>query len=247
MPGESFVYLGDTARLPYGTKGPETVRRYAQQAAAHLVARDVKMIVIACNTASAVAVEHLRERLAPVPVVGVIDPGARALCAATTTKHVAVLATPGTVSGGAYEAAISGIEPSATVTSLACALFVSLAEEGWASGPVAEAAVRAYLQPLISPETGAPSVDALVLGCTHFPILRDAVETFLGPNVTVVDSAGTTARAVKAELRKRGLETGSAQGDVQFLATDEPGRFAHVGAIFIGESVAVSDVERIDL
>lgn len=248
MPRESFVYLGDTARLPYGTKGPETVQRYASQAAALLVARDVKMLVVACNTASSVALLSLRAAVKPIPVMGVVEPGARAVCRASTCKKVAVLATPGTVRGRAYETAIESIDPAVQVTSIPCAVFVALAEEGWGTGAVARAAVAAYLAPL-RPTDGptAASVDAVVLGCTHFPALRQEIEAFLGPNIAVVDSAQTTANAVRDALHEASLETNAASGVVKFLATDESESFARNAARFLGAPVDARSIERVDL
>ncbi|HVI01578.1 MAG TPA: glutamate racemase, partial [Enhygromyxa sp.] len=144
LPHEDFLYLGDTARLPYGSKSPETVRRYARQAAGKLVERGVKLLVIACNTASAVAVEDLRDAFAPLPVVGVIDPGADAACAASETGHVLVTGTEGTIRGGAYQRALLARRPQLRIEAIACPLFVALAEEGWVDGPIPEAVARRY-------------------------------------------------------------------------------------------------------
>lgn len=246
LSGESFLYLGDTARLPYGTKSPETVRRYAEQAAQGLVDRGVKLLVIACNTASAVAVEHLQRRFAPIPVVGVVEPGAEAAARLSPSGRILVCATEGTVRGGAYERAIRARRPDAAVISLPCPLFVALAEEGWVDGPIAEAIARRYLQPVLHEH---PAIDALVLGCTHFPVLRQAITAAAGPAVALVDSAETTARVVErlldgADLRR---PAGAGEGGVRFLATDAPQRFARVGAVFLGEAIAPQSVELVDL
>ena len=172
MPGEDFLYLGDTARLPYGTKSGDTVARYALQAAEALVARGIKALVVACNTASSVALPALRARFPGLPVIGVVDPGAEAAVRATRTGHIAVIATEGTVRGGAYQVAIERLMPGAQVRSAACQVFVALAEEGWTEGPVADAAAESYLRPLLAWSAGeAASADVLVLGCTHFPRL----------------------------------------------------------------------------
>jgi glutamate racemase len=251
LPTEHFVYLGDTARLPYGTKSGETVVRYALQASEALVERGIKALVVACNTATAAALPALRERFPDMPVIGVVEPGAEAACAATRSGRIAVIATEGTVRGGAYQQAILRGRPGADVAALPCQLFVALAEEGWASGPVVDAAIRAYLEPLFARPGGAPDParpDVLVLGCTHFPMLRAALAAFVGAGVTLVDSAVTTATAVEATLAARGLLRGAGpRGAVQLLATDGVERFARVGGRFLGEPIAPADVTLIDL
>jgi glutamate racemase len=252
LPTEHFVYLGDTARLPYGTKSGETVVRYALQASEALVERGIKALVVACNTATAAALPALRERFPGLPVIGVVEPGAEAACAATRSGRIAVIATEGTVRGGAYQQAILRGRPDADVAALPCQLFVALAEEGWASGPVVDAAIRAYLEPLFAQPAGAavgsPRPDVLVLGCTHFPMLRAALADFVGDGVTLVDSAVTTATAVEATLAARGLLRGAGpRGAVQLLATDGVERFARVGGRFLGEPIAPADVTLIDL
>lgn len=245
LPGESFLYLGDTARLPYGTKSAETVCRYAEQAASILVEHGVKALVIACNTASSVALEHLRRRFAPLPVFGVIEPGAKAAVAASRRGEILVIATEGTVRGGAYERAIRALRPAAAVISTPCPLFVALAEEGWVDGPIAEAIARRYLEPILA---GRPEIDALVLGCTHFPVLHQAIGAVTGPDVTLVDSAATTAAVVAASVEEGLLGASRAPSrEVRFLATDAPQRFARVGAVFLGEAIAPTAVELVDL
>lgn len=249
LPNERFVYLGDTARLPYGSKSADTVRRYARQAASKLVAREVKLLVIACNTASAVAVDDLCEAFAPLPVVGVVEPGAAAACAASVTGHVLVTGTEGTISGGAYQRALLRRRPELHVHAVACPLFVALAEEGWTDGPIAEAVVRRYLEiELAGPER--TRVDTLVLGCTHFPVLRDVIARVCGRGVTLVDSAHTTAEAVAGILAERGLARGPSPDmapTMGFLATDAPERFARVGGVFLGRTVLAGEVELVDL
>jgi glutamate racemase len=260
LPNERFLYLGDTARLPYGSKSPETVRRYARQAAGKLVERGVKLLVIACNTASAVAVDDLAQAFAPLPVLGVIEPGAEAACAASKTGHVLVTGTEGTVRGGAYQRALLGRRPDLKIDAVACPMFVALAEEGWTEGPIAEAVARRYLElelfgshgPLGSSGPAGPErtrVDTVVLGCTHFPVLRGVLERVCGPSVNLVDSAQTTARAVADALRERGLlaSAGAPAELVRFLATDAPERFARVGGVFLGAPLRAADVELVDL
>ena len=248
LPQENFLYLGDTARLPYGTKSPDSIRRYSLQAAAQLRERGVKGLVVACNTASAVALEALRAEFAPMPVLGVVEPGAEAACAASRSGSIAVIATEGTVRGRAYEAAIHRVRPEARVVSRACPLFVALAEEGWVDGPVVEGVVRHYLEPLFDAAGGAPPPDTLVLGCTHFPMLAPAVAGVLGDRVRIVDSAWTTARALVGLLEQGGLRAGrSHRGSVRLLATDGAERFARVGGRFLGRDLAPGEVEIVDL
>jgi glutamate racemase len=249
LPAESFLYLGDTARLPYGTKSEHTVVRYALQAADALVARDIKCLVIACNTASAVALPAMRERYADCPVIGVIGPGARAACAASVSGRIAVLATEATVRGGAYQRAILELRPDAQVTSLACGMFVALAEEGWTEGPIALQVAQRYLERLGTGPT--LDVDTLVLGCTHFPALAQVIAQAAGPGVQIVDSAATAAATVEEELAARGLLLaaggGGPGGRMHFLATDGPERFAGVGGRFLGAPLSVGDVELVDI
>ena len=247
LPEESFIYLGDTARLPYGTKSEHSVARYALQAADELIERGIKTLVVACNTASAAALPSLQQRFSELPVVGVIEPGARAACAATRSGRIAVLATESTVRGGAYSQAIARIRPDAEVTAIACALFVALAEEGWTEGPVAAAAAERYLAPLRAAQSHAP--DTIVLGCTHFPVLKSVIAAAAGPGVRLVDSAATTAQEVRQLLAARGLQRvpGGAAPAVSFLATDAVDRFAEVGGRFFGAPIAADEVELIDL
>lgn len=247
LPGEDFLYLGDTARLPYGSKSAESVVRYSVQAADALVERGIKCLVIACNTASAVAVHALRERYAPLPVIGVLEPGAQAACAASKSGRIAVLATEGTVQGGAYQRAIHAIRPQARVIAQACPLFVALAEEGWIEGPIVEGIVRRYLEPIFA-GAAEEHPDCLVLGCTHFPVFRRMMQAVLGAEVTIVDSAQTTASAVAQLLAGTARPASTPpSGMTTLLATDGPERFARVGSVFFGEAVDAAAVEIVDL
>jgi len=243
MPEERLVYLGDTARLPYGTKSAETISRYAVQATRALMRFDVKLIVVACNTASAVALPVLTAALSPVPVIGVVEPGARAAIAATQNGRIAVIATEGTVRGGAYLRAIHALRPEAKVEQKACPLFVALAEEGWTEGDVPERAAEIYLSHLFG---RADSPDTLVLGCTHFPLLADAIAHAAGGAV-LVDSAETTAAEVAQLLETRGLRRVGAEEPAIFLATDAAERFARVGSGFLGRTIETAQVEIVDL
>ena len=190
LPQERLVYLGDTARLPYGTKSAETVSRYAVQATRALMRFDVKLIVVACNTASAVALPVLTAALAPVPIIGVVEPGARAAVDATHSGRIAVIATEGTVRGGAYVRAIHALMPEAHVEQKACPLFVALAEEGWTEGDVPESAARRYLGQMFAQDE-AP--DTLVLGCTHFPLIAGVVRRHLPPSTRLLSQPGIVA------------------------------------------------------
>ncbi|MGH6736947.1 MAG: glutamate racemase [Methyloceanibacter sp.] len=248
LPRERFVYLGDTARLPYGTKSAETVQAYALQATRLLVGEGVKMVVVACNTASAVALYVLQEAWDPVPVIGVIEPGARAGVAATKNRRIAVIATEGTVKGGAYARAIRRLMGDAHVVQQPCQVFVALAEEGWAESPATLAAAKHYLEPLFD---GADAPDTLVLGCTHFPVLASTIRRTVGAAIALVDSAETTAAAVEEALAANGLALGPEQPvqgpAIRFFATDAPERFARVGAIFLGREIDEGAVELVDL
>jgi glutamate racemase len=246
LPRESFVYLGDTARLPYGSKSADTVTRYAVQCARALTAHRIKLLVVACNTASATALPTLTAALKPIPVIGVIEPGAEAAVAAAAQGRIAVIATEGTVKGGAYMRAIHARNPRAVVTQQACPLFVALAEEGLTEGPIAELVARRYLDPLLENSGARP--ECLVLGCTHFPALKEVIGQVAGADIALVDSAATTAAAVERLLSQNGLA--QAKGPAappRFLATDAPERFARVGEIFLGRKIPLDSVELVDL
>ena len=247
LPHEHLLYLGDTARLPYGTKGPDTVSRYAVQAASHLVERGIKLLVVACNTASAVAMPALTREFAPLPVIGVVEAGAEAAARRSRTGHIGVLATESTVKGGAYERAIRARKPQAHVFSQACSLFVALAEEGWTKGPLVESVVREYLHPLLD-EKKRDGMDCLVLGCTHFPLLKEAIAHVAGAEVGLVDSGETAAEAVAELLAEKKISRShEKKGDARYLATDGAERFARVGSLFLGETIKLKDVEIVDL
>lgn len=245
LPGEDLVYLGDTARLPYGTKSPVSIERYALQATRHLQRRGIKLLVVACNTASAVALAALREQMAPLPVIGVVDPGATAAVAVRENATHLVLATEATVRLAAYRRAILARDAGARVTELACELLVSLAEEGWTSGEIATGIVRRYLDQL-SPAHRSP--DCVILGCTHFPLLSGAIADVMAPGTVIVDSASTTAAAATVILDELEIHRhGSAPGSLTLLATDGANRFARVGGRFLGEPLRADDIELVDL
>ena len=243
LPNERFIYLGDTARLPYGTKSPDTVRRYAVQASQALIGRDVKLVVVACNTAS-VALPALKDALSPVPVIGVIEPGATAALAAVPDGPIAVIATESTVKGGAYVRAIQALGR-VPVVQQACPLFVPLTEEGLVEGAIAEAVVERYLAPLMAT---VPRPKCVLLGCTHYPVLAPLIARAAGSGTRLVDSAATTAAAVAQLLETQSLSSLSRNGGAhRFLATDSPDRFARVGEIFLGQPIDPGTVELVDL
>ena len=245
LPNEDLLYLGDTARLPYGTKSPASVARYARQATHKLEERGIKLLVVACNTASAVALDALAEELAPLPVLGVVAPGAAAAVAARPGGRHLVLATEATVRLGAYRRAINELDPEAAVTELACELLVALAEEGWTDGSIATAIVQRYVSGL---EPAERSPDSVILGCTHFPILRSAIAKAFAPETAVVDSASTTASATRAKLAELSLANPQQEpGSLTFLATDGASRFARVGGQFLGRALTATDIDIVDL
>ena len=244
LPAEDLVYLGDTARVPYGTRSAETVIKYAIGCAERLLSYDIKLLVVACNTASGVALEELEARLS-IPVLGVIQPGARAGVKATRSGRIGVLATSGTVASGAYERAIHSENSAMRVFAQAAPLFVPLAEEGWVTGAVPRLAAERYLQPLVQVD-----VDTIVLGCTHYPLLNETIHDvaaeLLGHDVVVVDSADATASALRETVDTDVAESG-ATGDLRILVTDLPGQFASSASRFLGKPIRGLDIQAIDL
>jgi glutamate racemase len=222
LPNESIYYLGDTARVPYGGKSASTVQRYSLEIAALLLGENAKTLIVACNTASALALPVLRERV-PVTVTGVIEPGARAAASATRNGHIGVIGTRATIKSGAYERALRGLNPELRVTARACPLLVPLIEEGWLESDVTDKVVMQYLEPLL--EDG---VDTLVLGCTHYPLLRPAISRLLGDAVTLVDSAENCATALRDLLQEEGLAAGAEGGHLQVALTDPPDSFLRI-------------------
>jgi len=223
LPNESIYYLGDTARVPYGGKSPSTVQRYSLEIAALLLGENAKTLIVACNTASALALSTLRERV-PVTVTGVIEPGAQAANAATRNGHIGVIGTRATIKSGAYERALLGLNPDLRVTARACPLLVPLIEEGWLQSEVTDKVLMQYLQPLLD-----DGVDTLVLGCTHYPLLRPAISRLLGDAVTLVDSAENCAKALRDLLEQEQLAAGSDEtGRLQIALTDPPDSFLQI-------------------
>jgi glutamate racemase len=223
LPGEDIVYLGDTARVPYGGKSRATIERYSEEIASLLVHEGAKMVVVACNTASALGLGRLRDAL-DVPVEGVIEPGVAAALTATRSGHVAVLGTKATIGSGAYAEALRAARPDIRVTSVACPLLVPLVEEGMFDDEVTDAVLARYLAPVLSGDA-----DSLVLGCTHYPLLTRAIARAAGPGIRLVDSAANCARAVAAHLDENGLRSSSGrQGSLDISFTDTPDKFLEV-------------------
>jgi glutamate racemase len=249
LPSEHFIYLGDTARVPYGTKSLSTVERYAIENAKFLEAHDIKLLVVACNTASALALPAIRESVS-LPVVGVIGPGARKAAAVASGKMVGVVATEATVQSSAYARAIDKIDPSTKVIERACPLFVPLAEEGWANSDVARAVAHEYLDDLRGLNLGA-----LVLGCTHYPILRDLISEVIGSDVPLIDSGEAAALEVQQLLKSNDLgATGRTQELAErqlcddldhFYVTDAAARFAKVAERFLGTAPSVLEAVEV--
>ena len=242
LPGESFVYLGDTARLPYGTKSPDTVKQYAVQMARLLVERRIKALVIACNTATTAAIPHLQAMLPDTPILGVVSPGAGAAVAATKNQRIAVLATETTIAANAYQRLILAQMPNATIRARACSVLVALAEEGMVDNAIARAALEHYLSDVVDEDT-------VLLGCTHFPVFKPLLSTLLPKGVNVVDSADATATALQQLLtRENLLNVGrSSSSNVHYLVTDSVRRFQKVGEIFLNEPLSIADIELVDV
>ena len=232
LPGENLIYLGDTARVPYGTKSVATVQRYALEAAEFLASQGVKLLVVACNTASAVALPLLRERF-QLPVIGVIEPGAKR-AAESKKQRVGIIGTEATINSNRYPEAIMQLLPQAQIFSTPCPLFVPLVESGWADHKIATLTAMEYLQPLL-----AAKIDTLVLGCTHYPLLRDTLHKVLGDDVALVDSAAETAKSVAQLIQQQELKNDQQQGSRSFFVTDVPTRFKSIGEAFLGTSLGL--------
>ncbi|HVN87178.1 MAG TPA: glutamate racemase [Candidatus Binatia bacterium] len=231
LPREQFIYLGDTGRYPYGSKSAETVSRYSIENTEFLLDKGVKLLVVACNTMSSVALDAIAERAA-MPVVGVIDPGAQAAARSTRNRRVGVIGTEATVASGAYTRALRRFAPDVEIYTRACPLFVPLAEEGWVDNDIARATARLYLGSLRQ-----SGIDTLILGCTHYPLLHQVIGEVMGPKVRLVDSAASTARTTCEVLAREGLARSRGAGSVSFFVTDVPDRFIKVGQRFLGEQV----------
>jgi glutamate racemase len=232
LPAESLIYFGDTARVPYGPKAPTTVRRYSREITSFLEREGVKAIVVACNTATAHALTMLRAEL-HVPVIGVIEPGARAAVAATRSANIGVIGTAGTIRSGAYERAIRELAPDARITVQPCPLFVPLVEEGWVDKDATRLIAREYLQPLVD-----AGVDTVVLGCTHYPLLKPVLSDVLGDGVRLIDSAAETAAETRRVLAERQIEASPTREPIlRFVASDDSSQFLRLGQRFLGRAL----------
>ncbi len=240
LPHDSTLYFGDTARVPYGPKSPATVRRYSHQILEWLVAQGVKAVVVACNTSTAHAIQSL-QAAAPVPVIGVIEPGARAAVRAARGRPIGVIGTAGTVASGAYPRAIQALAPGTAVHQVACPLFVPLVEEGWFDHEATSLVAQEYLAPL-----QAAGIGALVLGCTHYPLLKPLLHRILGGGVTLIDSAEETAEEVAAAILGRGLEAPPDSVPVhRYAVSDDAARFLAIGSRFVGERLSAAEVVEV--
>ncbi len=231
LPKENTVYLGDTARSPYGTKSVETVLRYSFENTDFLIEKGVKLVVVACNTSTAVALESLKENVS-VSVIGVIEPGVRRALENTRNGKIGVIGTEATIQSGAYSRALKEKHSKVEVYSRACPLFVPLVEEGWLDNSVVKMTVESYLGSL--KQSG---IDTLILGCTHYPLLKRAIQKFMGRGVRLIDSAEETAKEVETVLKKKSLARERGKGSPSFFVTDAPDRFIKVGQRFLGENV----------
>ena len=241
MPGESLIYFGDTAHVPYGSKSPEAIARFSSEVAKFLAARGIELLVVACNTSSAWALPAIR-RAVKVPVIGVIEPGARGAVAASRGGRIGIIGTEATVRSGAYEKAIKALKRGARTTSAACPLFVPLVEEGWWSGEVVEAVARKYTAPLKKAR-----VDAVILGCTHYPYLKPVLARALGSRVRLIDSAEETARETETVLAELGLRAPRVgRGRREFYASDAPERFKRLAGRMLGSTVKTVRLHRMN-
>jgi len=240
LPLENTIYLGDTARVPYGIRSAGTVTRYSFENTQFLLSQEIKMLVVACNTASAVSLHAVKKEF-PLPVIGVLEPGARAAAAATRTKKIGVIGTEATIGSGAYERAITKLDPDIQVFSKACPLFVPLAEEGWVDNDVAELVAERYLAFFRT-----SGIDALVLGCTHYPLLKKAIGKVVGPGITLIDSATETAKEVASLIdRNRMQRPGAGAAERRYFVTDTPARFERLGRRFLGETQLTAEQVKV--
>jgi len=243
LPHEAYVYLGDTARLPYGTKSPKTIMQYAAQMARVLVHHHIKLLVVACNTATAAALPYLKELFPDLPIVGVIEPGAQAAVSVTKKNKVLLLATETTVHSGIYQAAIHSLNPKIEVYAQSCGLLVPFAEEGLVEEEITTSILKKYLEPMLQQ---ADWPDCVILGCTHFPVFKKMMTALLGQTIHIVDSAKETAQVVFQTLQSLGLQKHKGSTTIQFLVTDLPERFHRIGKIFFGQALDSEKIQLID-
>ncbi|MEM1244082.1 MAG: glutamate racemase [Pseudomonadota bacterium] len=243
MPNESFIYLGDTARVPYGTKSADTVVNYSVQICETLVKRGIKMLIVACNTATCLALDELQKHFPDIPVIGVLEPGVKLAVAKTSNEHIAVIATEATISSKGYQSNIDKALPGAKITTQVCGLFVALVEEGFHQDEVAQLVAKHYLQEMF---LTANAPDTLILGCTHFPLLNQVIQSVIPQTVTVIDSAKAISQVVKSFLVENNCVNPQSadQVKIKILVTDSPKRFAMIADRFIAMPL---EVELIDI
>ncbi len=240
LPYEKTVYLGDTARVPYGIRSPETVLRYSFENTRFLISKNIKLLVIACNTSSAISLDAIRE-IVNIPVVGVIEPGAKAAVKATKNKMVGVIGTEATIKSNSYTKAVKNLDKEILVSGLACPLFVPLVEEGWTDGTIASLVAEKYLSSFKN-----SNIDTIVLGCTHYPLLKRVISDVMGPEVILIDSAIETAAEIKHILKTSGLEREKQEKPSrEFFVTDSVEKFLNIGEKFLGEKI--ENIEKIQL
>jgi glutamate racemase len=231
LPSERIVYIGDTARVPYGNKSPQTVTKYALECARFLLTKDIKILVVACNTSAALSLAALKKSLS-IPVIGVIDPGAKVAVRHTSIKRIGVIGTKATIKSGAYERAIKKLDPRVAVLSKPCPLFVPIVEEGLEGDEIAYRVAEKYLK-----EFKDAGIDVLVMGCTHYPILEEVLAAVMGPGVSIVHTGRETAREVRSRLAKDQLLSTAGRGGCEYYVTDSPESFKEVGGRFLGHEL----------
>lgn len=240
LPGESTIYLGDTARVPYGIRSPETVMRYSFENTRFLVSKGIKLLVIACNTASSISLTEIKKKMS-IPVIGVIEPGANAAVKSTRNEKIGIIGTEATIRSSSYKKAIRAIDSSAEVFGLPCPLFVPLVEEGWTEGKIAVMVAEKYLKGIKN-----KGIDTLVLGCTHYPLLKSVVSEVMGSDIRLIDSAVETAKSIKEILKSKGIERKSKARPLrEIYVTDSPERFIKVGERFLEQKI--KHIEKIDV
>lgn len=240
LPYENTVYLGDTARVPYGIRSPETVLRYSFDNTRFLISKNIKLLVIACNTSSAISLDAIKKTV-NIPVIGVIEPGAKAAVRSTKNKMIGVIGTEATIKSNSYTRAIKKLDEQISVSGLACPLFVPLVEEGWIDGTIAHLVAEKYLSKFKN-----TNIDTIVLGCTHYPLLKKIISNVMGPEVVLIDSAIETAAEIKDILQKKGLKRQKEDmPSRQFFVTDSVEKFLNIGEKFLGEKI--NNIEKIQL
>ncbi len=231
LPGENIVYFGDTARVPYGTRSRDTIRKFAAQDLRFLLEQDLKAVLVACGTVSSVALPDL-QRMTDIPVIGVVEPTASAACEATRNRKIGILGTSATVKSGSYKTAIAAIDSGISVTSVSCPLFVPLVENGYLTGQITELVAAEYIRPLQD-----AGVDTVILGCTHYPLLKPVLSKLFGPDVVLIDSGRQAALELAEVLRQRDQLSLQTEGTRRYYVSDEVSNFSHVAGMFLDRSI----------